>query len=77
MRAKQDSELYGTATSVNFAVVCPHCGKNLEGEEITEISSPSWRTFFYTESDHQLAYIGERLESVSCLKEDELRGGRD
>lgn len=59
-----------TAASVNFAVVCPHCGKNLEGEEITEISQPSWRrTFFYTESDHQLAYAGPCLESVSCLEE--------
>lgn len=57
------------ARRVNFAVVCPHCGENLEGEKITEVNQAGKRTFFYTESDHQFVYVGPRLGSVSCLRE--------
>lgn len=53
---------------VNFTVLCPHCGKNLNGEQIIDESTyDGLYKFFYTESDHQLAYNGVRLESVHCL----------
>ena len=58
--------------TVKFGVFCPHCGRNLRDEPIVDESRPTtWRTFFYTESDHQLAYDGARLVSVSCLDQAE------
>lgn len=57
-----------TIKHVNFGVICPHCGQNLKGEKVVEESHPTnWRTFFYTQSDHRLAYNGPQLVAVSCL----------
>ncbi len=54
---------------VNFYVTCPHCGRNLEGEEIVQSSRHAGHAFFYTSSDHQLAYAGLNLEAVHCMGE--------
>lgn len=59
---------------VPFGHFCQHCGKNINGELITEASVPETshtRIFFYTENDHQLVYDGLALITVHCIEEAE------
>lgn len=68
--ARQAAEaLPPTATTVPFGCICPHCGRNLLGESIVDVSRPgAGRTFFYTESDHQLVYDGAQFQGIHCLE---------
>ena len=52
---------------VHFHKWCPHCGRDIYGEEIVEISIPSMsQIFLYTENDHQLCYENTYLMAVHC-----------